>query len=197
MKQVWFNEGGKRHMYRVGPLARLNCAGRIETSEAGKEFATFRELCGYPAHATVMQTYARLVEILYAAERARQLIEDDAILGDTRVSATFTGGRGVGHVEAPRGTLIHEYEIDSHGIIRSANLIVATQQNYTAINKAIEQAARSFVLGKGKDEALLNAIEFSIRCFDPCLSCATHAYGHMPLEVIFRQGAGEIRRIRR
>jgi len=197
MKEVWIQQNSQRHLYRVGPLARLNCAGRIGTPAAEKEFRQFRDRCGHPAQATVMQTYARLIELLYAAERAQQIIADPAILGETRVPARFRGGRGIGHVEAPRGTLIHDYEIDSRGIVRSANLIVATQQNYTAINRSIEQAARSFVIGKAGEDALLNAIEFSIRCYDPCLSCATHAYGSMPLEVILKERDREITRVRR
>ena len=107
------------------------------------------------------------------------------------------GGRGVGHVEAPRGTLIHDYEIDERGIIRAANLIVATQQNYAIINRTIEQAAQSHVIGKTDDSALLNAVEFSIRCYDPCLSCATHAVGRMPLEIAITRGGETVKTIRR
>jgi len=110
---------------------------------------------------------------------------------------TFKGGRGVGHVEAPRGTLIHDYEIDEKGIVRAANLIVATQQNYAIINRSIEQAAQSHVIGKSDDTALLNAVEFSIRCYDPCLSCATHAVGRMPLEIAFSRGGEIVNTIRR
>ena len=103
----------------------------------------------------------------------------------------------MGHVEAPRGTLIHDYEIDENGIVRSANLIVATQQNYVSINQTIEKAAVSHVLGKSDDAVLLNAIEFGIRCYDPCLSCATHAVGAMPLDVVVTQGGTILRTVRR
>ena len=109
----------------------------------------------------------------------------------------YTGGRGVGHVEAPRGTLIHDYDIDDQGIVRAANLIVATQQNYALINRSIEQAAVSHVIGQASDDALLNAVEFSIRCYDPCLSCATHALGDMPMEIAIRRGGELLRSVRR
>ena len=115
----------------------------------------------------------------------------------TRVPVKFQGGRAVGHSEAPRGTLIHDYEIDENGIVRAANLIVATQQNYAIINRSVEQAAISHVINRPDDQALLNAIEFSIRCYDPCLSCATHAVGAMPLEVAINRGGAAIRTIRR
>ena len=122
----------------------------------------------------------------------------------TRPSAAKQGSRfnsaedgAIGHVEAPRGTLIHDYEIDENGIVRSANLIVATQQNYVSINRTIAQAAASHVIGKPDDAALLNAIEFGIRCYDPCLSCATHALGAMPLEVVVTRGSRHLRTIRR
>jgi F420-non-reducing hydrogenase large subunit len=100
-------------------------------------------------------------------------------------------------VEAPRGTLIHDYQIDENGIVRAANLIVATQQNYSLINRSIEQAALSHVIGKPDDAALLNAVEFSIRCYDPCLSCATHALGRMPLEIAITRNGETVRTIGR
>jgi len=102
----------------------------------------------------------------------------------------------VGHVEAPRGTLIHDYTIDGRGVIRAANLIVATQQNYAAINKTIQQAAQSLP-DLQENEALLNRVEFAIRCYDPCLSCATHAVGRMPLEIRIEQNGRLVRRLGR
>jgi F420-non-reducing hydrogenase large subunit len=138
-----------------------------------------------------------VIELIYVTERAKQLISDPAINGETRIPVKFRGGRGVGHVEAPRGMLIHDYEIDARGIIRSANLIVATQQNYAAINDTIAQAANDFVIGKTSDQALLNAVEFSIRCYDPCLSCATHAMGPMPLEIAISRNGSIERTVRR
>jgi F420-non-reducing hydrogenase large subunit len=196
MKPVRLACDGAEHLYRVGPLARLNAADTLGTPLADRELLAFRQAHGRPCHATVLQAYARAIELLYAAERGRQILDDRDISGETRVPVRFRGGRGVGHVEAPRGTLFHDYEIDERGIVRAANLVVATQQNYDAINRSIEQAARSHVLGRG-DAGLLNAVEFAIRCYDPCLSCATHAVGRMPLDLVVRRGGKVVDRIRR
>ncbi len=196
MKPVRIRDGGGVTEYRVGPLARLNAAERTGTPLADAELATLRQTFGRPAHHTVLQIYARVIELVYACERARALVNDPEILGESRVPTRFVAGRAVGHVEAPRGVLIHDYQIDEEGIIRSANLIVATQQNYAAINQSIEQAAATHVVGRD-DDGLLNAIEFAIRCYDPCLSCATHAVGQMPLEVVVRQAGQAARVVRR
>lgn len=196
MKKVHFKLDGL-HEYRVGPMARMNAMRRFGTELADAEYAEFTKLGGSPCHLTVFQTYAKLVEAIWAIERADEIINDAAIRGETRVPVSFKGGRGVGHVEAPRGTLIHDYEIDDRGIIRAANLIVATQQNYAIINRSIEQAAESHVIGKTDDTALMNAVEFSIRCYDPCLSCATHAVGQMPLEIVIARGGETVKTVRR
>ena len=196
MKKVHFNLDGL-HEYRVGPMARMNAMRRFGTPLADAEYAEFVKLGGSPCHLTVFQTYAKLVEMIWAIERADEIMQDAAIWGETRVPVKFRGGRGVGHVEAPRGTLIHDYEIDDRGIIRAANLIVATQQNYAIINRSIEQAAQSHVIGHTDDASLLNVVEFSIRCYDPCLSCATHALGQMPLEIAFRRGGRVVKTLRR
>lgn len=196
MKKVHFNLNGL-HEYRVGPMARMNAMRRFGTELADAELAEFTKLGGSPCHLTVFQTYAKLVETIWAIERSDEIINDPAVWGETRVPVKFRGGRGVGHSEAPRGTLIHDYEIDENGIIRAANLIVATQQNYAIINRSVEQAAQSHVIGKTDDAALLNAVEFSIRCYDPCLSCATHAVGRMPLEITFTRGGKTVKTIRR
>lgn len=196
MKKVHFNLNGL-HEYRVGPMARMNAMRRFGTEMADAEYAEFARMGGSPCHLTVFQTYAKLVETIWAIERSDEILNDPAVWGETRVPVTFRGGRGVGHVEAPRGTLIHDYEIDEKGIIRAANLIVATQQNYAIINRSVEQAAQSHVIGKTDDAALLNAVEFSIRCYDPCLSCATHAVGRMPLEIAITRGGKTVKTIRR
>ena len=197
MKQVSILHEGQPHEYRVGPLARINAVGAYGTEWAEREFAAFRELAGSPCHGTVFQSYAKLIELIWSVEYAAEIIRDARIFGETRVPVRFRGGRGVGHVEAPRGTLIHDYEIDENGIVRAANLIVATQQNYALINRTVMQAATSHVIGKTDDAALLNAIEFGIRCYDPCLSCATHALGAMPLEITVTRGGAAVRTIRR
>ncbi len=197
MKPVHLRNGGpENHVYRVGPLARLNVAEEIGTPLAAAELRAFRDAWGRTVHHTLMQTHARLIELIYAAERAHEIVRDPGIDGETRAPVKFSGGRGVGHVEAPRGTLFHEYEIDERGIVRAANLLVATQQNYDAMNRSIAQAAASHVLAAG-DAPLLNAVEFAIRCYDPCLSCATHAMGRMPLEIEVRRGGEVVRRARR
>lgn len=197
MKQVHVGTEGNLHMYRVGPLARLNASERYGTPIADAEADLFRKTFGNPVHNTILQIYARVIELIYVIERAKQLISNPDIHGETRIPVKFRGGRGVGHVEAPRGTLIHDYEIDANGIIRSANLIVATQQNYAAINDTITQAANDFVVGKESDQTLLNAVEFSIRCYDPCLSCATHALGPIPMEIVISHQGHQQRILRR
>lgn len=197
MKQVHISGQGETHEYRVGPLARINAAGAYGTEWADREYGGFREQFGAPCHATVLQSYAKLIELIWAVERVGAILDNPLIFGETRVPVTFAPGRCVGHAEAPRGTLIHDYEIDENGIIRAANLIVATQQNYTLINRTVRQAAESHVLGRTDDAALLNAIEFGIRCYDPCLSCATHAVGGMPLEVVLTRGETVVKSLRR
>jgi len=185
------------HDYRVGPLARINVTGCYGTPWADREYETFKSLGGAPCHITVFQAYAKLLETIWALERGAEILRTPAVFGETRVPVKYQGGRGVGHVEAPRGTLIHDYEIDDQGIVRAANLVVATQQNYALINRSLEHAVTSHVIGRASDDALLNAVEFSIRCYDPCLSCATHAVGDMPLEVDIRCAGQRVRSLRR
>jgi len=197
MKRVGFKKDGLLHDYRVGPLARINAMQQFSTEWANREMEEMLKLGGYPCHITLFQAYAKLVEMIWAIERADDILRDPAVNGETRVPVKFQGGRAVGHSEAPRGTLIHDYEIDEDGIVRAANLIVATQQNYAIINRSIEHAAKSHVIGKSDDQALLNAIEFSIRCYDPCLSCATHAVGAMPMEISINRGGQTVKTIRR
>ena len=197
MKQVSFKKDGALHDYRVGPLARINAMKRFNTEWANRELEEMIKLGGSPCHITLFQAYAKLVELIWAIERAADILADPLVNGETRVPVKFQGGRGVGHSEAPRGTLIHDYEIDESGIVRAANLIVATQQNYAIINRSVEHAAKSHVIGKTSDQALLNAVEFSIRCYDPCLSCATHAVGAMPMEIVITRAGETVRTIRR
>jgi len=196
MKPVWVHWGGEEHTYRVGPLARVNLTAGIDTPAAAAELAAFRAACPRPCQAMVMQHWAKLVEVLWACEQVELLLESPALSGPTRVAASVKAGRGVGVVEAPRGTLIHEYEVDAKGIVRKANLIIATQQNYHSINKSLEQAANAYATGKTEAE-LLNAVEFAVRCHDPCLSCATHAVGQMPISIEMRRGGELVRTVRR
>jgi F420-non-reducing hydrogenase large subunit len=143
-----------------------------------------------------MQMYAKLIELIHACEKADLIIHNPGLRGPNRVPADFRGARGIGHVEAPRGTLIHDYQIDEKGIVRAANMIIATQQNTAAINRSLKEGANSLVL-HGDDEAVLNSLEFVVRCYDPCLACSTHAIGRMELDVEVRNGGKMVRRIQR
>lgn len=176
--------GWPKGVYRVAPLARLNVAERITTPLANAEFANFKALSKGPVEPSLYYHYARLIEDLYAVERTRELCEDEDILSedilDTNVQLT---GEGVGVIEAPRGTLWHHYWTDENGVITKANLIVATGNNNWAMNTAVNLVAKAFVDGKNLTEGMLNRVEAAIRCYDPCLSCSTHALGQMPLIV--------------
>ena len=195
-KEVFIDFGGSEHMYRVGTLARLNVVEGLTTPLAQVEFEEFRSKFGRPCHNAVVQMYAKLIELVYACERAEQLINNPALRGENRVPIQFKGGRGVAHIEAPRGTLIHDYEIDEKGIVRAANMIIATQQNTAVINKSLKEGANALLEGTG-DEKMLNALEFVVRCYDPCLACSTHAIGSMALAVEVRQQGRIVRQLRR
>jgi NAD-reducing hydrogenase large subunit len=180
-KKQGFPEG----VYRVAPLGRLNVVDAISTELANKELGEFKKLGkGKPVHETLYYHYARLIEMLYAAERARELIEDDEIVSeDVRVKVERKAGEGVGVIEAPRGTLVHHYWADDSGKIEKANIIVATGHNNAAIDMSVNEVAKEFVKGGKIEEGALNMVEMAIRCYDPCLSCATHAIGQMPLVI--------------
>lgn len=195
-KEVFLDVDGNEHMYRVGPLARINVTDSMETERAEAELAIFRKNFGRPSHNSVVQIYAKLIELIGSCEKARDISGDPALRGETRVPAKFSGSRGIGHVEAPRGTLIHDYEIDAAGVVRSANMIIATQQNTAAINASLKEGANS-LLPDGSDEAILNRLEFVVRCYDPCLACATHALGKMELDVEIKRDGKTIRKIGR
>ncbi len=170
--------------YRAGPLARLNCAEKISTPLAQRELTALRERYGHPVLGSFFFHYARLVEIVHGIEVIEGLLQDPEIL-DTFVRARARPNRleGIGIAEAPRGTLIHHYRIDRHGQMRWANLIIATGHNNLAMNRGIREAARRYVDGDRITEGMLNRVEAVIRCFDPCLSCSTHAFGEMPMHV--------------
>ena len=196
LKPIFFKTEANEHICRVGPLARINCAERMGTAAADAELLRFSETFPRPCHLTIMQTWARAIELLFACERAVDVLEDPSIFGSARLAVTLREGRAVGSVEAPRGTLIHDYEVDDRGIIRCANLLVATQYNYAAINHSLLQAIGPRIT-QTPDAALLNSVEFAIRCYDPCLSCATHAVGRMPLDIVVRREGMTVRTIRR
>lgn len=195
-KEVYLNMDGAEQMYRVGPLARLNVADGMETPLAQMEFEEFRKNFARPCHNAVLQLYAKLIELVYSCEKAHEIINDPALRGETRVPADFRGGHGIAHIEAPRGTLIHDYEIDERGIVTAANMIIATQQNTAAINNSLKEGANN-LLKETNDEAMLNSLEFVVRCYDPCLACSTHAVGKMALDVEITHKGETIRRVRR
>jgi coenzyme F420-reducing hydrogenase alpha subunit len=188
MKATYFDDDGELKMYQVGSLARLNVADSVGTPLAQEMLEELREKHGRLITRPVLFNYARLVELVHACERCLELLEDERIFSDdTREPLGDPVGEvmhGVGVVEAPRGLLIHEYETDELGRVARANLIVATQQNNLAINEMIRECAARFSLPDVSEDTLLNGIEFGIRCFDPCMSCATHAVGRMALEVV-------------
>ncbi len=182
--------------YRVGPLARLNVCDYIDTPAAQAELEAFREQVGFPCHQTVMFHHARLIELLHALEKLKECVDDDEIVSDNvKATITATPRNAAAHVEAQRGVLIHDYEVDKEGIVTKANMIIATQQNASAIDATIAQCAERYI--DQPDEVLLNGIEFGIRCYDPCLSCATHRVGEMKLEVIIRRDGEVVREARR
>jgi NAD-reducing hydrogenase large subunit len=180
-------------VYRVGPLARLNVIDGCRTPRAAQEWAEFRELDRGPVLSSFYYHYARLIEILHALESMEQLLTAPEILDQhVRAHARANNSEGVGMSEAPRGTLVHHYRVDRDGLITWANLIIATGHNNAAMNRGVLQAARHFVHGTRLQEGMLNRVEAVIRAFDPCLSCSTHADGHMALEVELRSSSGEL-----
>jgi NAD-reducing hydrogenase large subunit len=180
-------------IYRVGPLARLNVADRCGTPRADQELAEFHELQRTAVLSSFRYHHARLIEILYCVERMEQLLNDADILSrHVRAFARPNSEEGVGCSEAPRGTLIHHYKIDEQGLIRWANLIIATGHNNLAMNRGILQVARHFVRGDRLTPGMLNRVEALIRAYDPCLSCSTHAFGEMPLVIQLLSPSGSI-----
>ncbi len=172
-------------LYRVNTLARINVADYIPTPLAQKELEEFRANFGRPAQLTLLYHWARLIELLYNAEMAVQLLNDPEITSrETRVKVTPRAARGIGVVEAPRGTLIHDYTTDDNGLLTHVNLIVATCQNNSAINLSVRQAAKTLIKGGKYDQGTLNMVEMAIRAYDPCLSCATHRLdGTLPVKL--------------
>jgi F420-non-reducing hydrogenase large subunit len=181
-----FKDGEGTSIYSVAPLARLNASDGMATPEAHKAYEEyFRALGGKPVHHTLANHYARVVEMLYAAERLNELINDPKITDDDiRAVPTEKPSVGIGIVEAPRGTLIHHYETDDNGIITKANLVVATQNNSARIAMSVEKAAKDLIHDGKASDGLLNKIEMAFRAYDPCNACATHSVpGSVPIEI--------------
>ncbi|KAA3631737.1 MAG: Ni/Fe hydrogenase subunit alpha [Bacteroidetes bacterium] len=170
---------------RVGPLARLNVCNKINTPLAERERQEFMAYTGNKPNNMTMHTHmARLIEVLHCAEVMKELLHDEDIMGDELVRKGVQREHGVGVIEAPRGTLIHDYEVDKSGKVRKCNLIVSTTHNNAAMNEAVSWVAKKIFDKKQKvTDEMLNEIEVAIRAYDPCLSCATHAMGQMPLHV--------------
>ncbi|MDO9243839.1 MAG: Ni/Fe hydrogenase subunit alpha [Rhodocyclaceae bacterium] len=186
MKFPFFNAMGSSDTgwYRVGPLTRVTQCDFIPTPLADKERSEFMAFDnGSATGATLGYHWARMIEMLHAAEVIKDLLHDDDICGNELMASGKRQERGVGVLEAPRGTLIHHYRVDENDQVIRANLIVSTTHNNQAMNEAIRVVAKQYLDGRDLTEGLLNHIEVAIRAFDPCLSCATHALGKMPLEV--------------
>ncbi len=190
-----FVDGVDSGVYCATPLSRLNASDEMATPLAQEHYERFFEtLGGKPVHHRLATHWARLIELLYAAERWVELATDPEITSPkVHTVPTATPSEGVGIVEAPRGTLTHHYWTDERGIVTKANLIVGTTNNYAPISMSITKAARAFIrAGEVVTEGLLNRIEMAFRLYDPCMSCATHSLpGQMPLEVVIRDARGE------
>ncbi|MEO1148173.1 MAG: Ni/Fe hydrogenase subunit alpha [Cyanobacteria bacterium J06638_22] len=182
-------------IYRVGPLARLNTCDRIGTPDADKELQAFRDYAGGVPTSSFLYHYARLVEILACLEKIQILMDDpDIVSTRVRAEAGVNALTGVGVSEAPRGTLFHHYQVDDNGLIQTVNLIIATGHNNLAMNKTVTQIAQHYIHGEEIPEGFLNRVEAGIRCYDPCLSCSTHAIGQMPLHIQLRKPDGTLAR---
>ncbi len=195
-------QGWPEGMYRVGPLGRLNVADKIQTPLAQAEFLQFRSINGgKPVEGSLYYHYARMIELLYCLERIGELLEHKDILShDLRTFPPLQTmpSQGVGVIEAPRGTLFHDYGTNEHGQLTRVNLIVATGNNNGAMSMAAGAVAKAFVKGHKITEGMLNRVEAAIRCYDPCLSCSTHALGTMPLVVSLLDAEGhEVDRVTR
>jgi len=176
--------GPETGWYRVGPLARLNTCDLIDTPLAEKERQEFRKLAEGPVQVTMAYHWARMIELVHSIEKIRELLHDRDLQSDDLVTQGERKPEGVGIVEAPRGTLFHHYRVDENDQVTMANLIVSTTSNNEPINRSVLAVARKFFDGRELSEGLLNRIEVAIRAYDPCLSCATHALGRMPLHAV-------------
>lgn len=192
--------GPEAGWYRVGPLARLNNCTAFDTPAAEEERVEFKAVTsGKPNNATMAYHWARMIEMLHSAEKIRQLLDDSDLQGEDLVRKGERKEEAVGIIEAPRGTLFHHYRINENDQVTMANLIVSTTSNNEPMNRAVQKVAEDHLSGVPEvTDALLNHIEVAIRAYDPCLSCATHAMGQMPLEVRLIDAGGKLvhRRVR-
>jgi NAD-reducing hydrogenase large subunit len=196
MKFPFLTDIGKdQGWYTVGPLARMNVVDFIPTPLAQKEFEEFRAYNkGKPSHHPMHMHWARLIEILHSAEMMKELLNDKDIKNPNNLVTTGKRERsGVGLIEAPRGTLFHHYDVSDNDQITMCNLIVSTTNNNESMNRAVSWVANNVISGNAViPEGMLNQVEVAIRAYDPCLSCATHAIGKMPLEVVLEDARGNV-----
>ena len=195
LKSTYFKPlGYPAGIYRVGPLARLNVVDRLGTAAADAELAEYRERLGRYPSSSFHYHYARLIEILHCIDMIDEILSDPDIL-NPHVRARGAGQplRGRRRLRGPaRGTLIHHYRVDDDGVVQWVNLVIATGHNNLAMNRSVLQIARQYVHGADVKEGMLNRVEAVIRCYDPCLSCSTHAIGQMPLNVDIRDVDGAL-----
>jgi NAD-reducing hydrogenase large subunit len=186
MKFPFLRSLGREHgWYRVGPLARVQNCDFMPTPLAESQRREFLDWGkGEPIHATLAYHWARMVELLHCVEVIEELLADPDILAGELMASGARRRSGVGVIEAPRGTLIHHYEVGDDDLVTMCNLVVSTTHNNQAMNEAVRSVAREYLDGHELTEGLLNHIEVAIRAYDPCLSCATHALGQMPLDVV-------------
>ena len=178
-------QGNVDGWYRVGPMSRMNNASFIDTPEAGRAHKELRALTqGKPNNTTLGTHWARMIETLHCIEKIRELLNDSDLQGTDLVVKGERREEAVGVIEAPRGTLIHHYKVDENDQVSFCNLIVSTTHNNEAMNRAVAKVAQTYISGQPKiTEGMLNHVEVAIRAYDPCLSCATHALGQMPLKI--------------
>ena len=186
--------GAERGWYRVGPLSRMNTASFIDTPLANAAHQELRAVTGgAPNNSTLTAHWARMIEVVHCVEKIRELLLDPDLQGTDLVAKGERRYEGIGVIEAPRGNLIHHYKVDENDQITFCNLIVSTTHNNEGMNRAVKDVAVKHLSGKDKiTEGMLNQVEVAIRAYDPCLSCATHALGQMPLQVDLIDAAGQL-----
>lgn len=192
--------GFDKGFYRVGPLARLNVCSKMKTPLAQKEFEIFKAMNGgKPVHGTFYFHYTRLIEALSDVEVAEMILRDPEVTSThIQHNGRWNYAEGIGSSEAPRGTLFHHYKTDKTGKLLNVNLLIATGQNNPSMNRSVLEVAKQYVRGNNIEEGMLNRVESTIRCYDPCLSCSTHAIGKMPMLVeVFDAGGVKIKSIER
>jgi NAD-reducing hydrogenase large subunit len=180
-------------IYRVGPLARMNIAKATGTPRADEELQKFRWRVGRVAGSSFHYHYARLIDMLHCVEKVEQILRGPEIMSShTYATAGINRNEGIGVSEAPRGTLMHHYKVDDDGLVEWVNLVIATGHNNMAMNRSVQQVAKHHIKGDKIEEPMLNRVEAVIRCYDPCLSCSTHALGDMALDIELRAPDGEV-----